>query len=294
VAAADAYVFSRHAYVPRELRGDHAEVIPPSIDPFSPKNQDLAPEVVLSILRHTGLVAGGDEGDAAPVFRRFDGSPGRVGRRCEVRRAGPPPGLATPLVLQVSRWDRLKDPLGVMRGFVEQVVADLDAHLVLAGPAVHAVTDDPEGRQILEEVDRARERLPHAVRGRVHLACLPMEDVEENAAIVNALQRHAAVIVQKSLQEGFGLTVTEAMWKARPMVASAVGGVLEQIEDGASGLLLRDPRDTAAFGRLVRQVLTDKEQAERLGRQARERVRRLFLVDRHLTQYFRLLERLIH
>ena len=131
-------------------------------------------------------------------------------------------------------------------------------------------------------------------RGRVHLACLPMADVEENAAIVNALQRHAAVVVQKSLQEGFGLTIAEAMWKARPVVASAVGGVLEQIEDGASGLLLGDPRDLAAFGRLVRQVLTDKDQARRLGQQARRRVQRRFLVNRHLNQYFRLLERLLH
>jgi trehalose synthase len=294
VAAADAYVFSRYAYVPPELRGAHAEVIPPSIDPFSPKNQDRAPGVVLSVLQHTGLVAADGGADAAPVFRRFDGSPGRVGRRCERRGVGPPPDPMTPLVVQVSRWDRLKDPLGVLRGFVEQVAADLEAHLVLAGPAVHAVADDPEGRQVLEEVDRQRERLPAAARGRVHLACLPMEDLEENATIVNALQRHAAVIVQKSLQEGFGLTVTEAMWKARPLVASAVGGVKEQIEDGTSGLLLQDPRDTAAFGRLVRQVLTDKDSAERLGRQARRRVRQLFLVDRHLTQYFRLLERLIH
>ena len=130
-------------------------------------------------------------------------------------------------------------------------------------------------------------------RGRVHLACLPMDDVEENAAIVNALQRHAAVVVQKSLQEGFGLTVTEAMWKARPVIASAVGGVLERIEDGTSGLLLCDPRDLAAFGQLVWQVLTDGDLATRLGRQARERVRRHFLLDRHLGQYCRLLERLI-
>jgi trehalose synthase len=293
VAGADAYVFSRHAYVPPELSGDRAHIIPPSIDPFSPKNQDLAPAVVRAVLQHVGLVVGDNPDGTSPVFRRFDGSSGRVERRGDVQSTGPPPSFDTPVVVQVSRWDRLKDPLGVMRGFAEHVVADLDAHLILAGPTVHSVTDDPEGHQILDEVEQAWRKLPHLERSRVHLACLPMADIEENAAIVNALQRHAAVVVQKSLQEGFGLTVTEAMWKARPVIASAVGGVLDQIEDGTSGLLLRDPRDLAAFGGLVRQALTDKALAERLGRQARQRVQRHFLVNRHLSQYFRLLERLI-
>src|SRR5262245_39404933 len=121
-----------------------------------------------------------------------------------------------------------------------------------------------------------------------------MADVEENAAIVNSLQRHAAVVVQKSLQEGFGLTVAEAMWKARPVIASAVGGIVDQIEDGTSGLLLCDPRDLAEFGRAVRELLSDKDRAGRLGRQAHRRVQRQFLVNRHLIQYVRVLERLVH
>src|SRR5262249_18485853 len=158
-------------------------------------------------------------------------------RRCDMRSTNPPPDFETPLVVQVSRWDRLKDPLGVLHGFAEHVAARLDADLILAGPTVHAVADDPEGHQVLDEVEQAWRNLPRVQRSRVHLACLPMADVEENAAIVNALQRHAAVVVQKSLQEGFGLTVTEAMWKGLPIIASAVGGVLEQIEDGRSGLL---------------------------------------------------------
>src|SRR5205823_12850281 len=97
VAAADAYVFSRHAYVPPELDSDRAEVIPPSIDPFSPKNQDLAPEVIRAILQHVGLVVGEKSGDAVPVFRRFDGSSARVDRHCDVQSTGPPPNFETPL-----------------------------------------------------------------------------------------------------------------------------------------------------------------------------------------------------
>jgi trehalose synthase len=294
VAEADAYVFTRHAYVPEQLRGDRVEIIPPSIDPFSPKNQDLAPEVVRAILQHVGIVVGEKPDDVVPVFQRFDGTPGRVDHRCDIESTGPPPDFDTPLVVQVSRWDRLKDPHGVMRGFAEHVAAQLDAHLVLAGPTVHSVTDDPEGQQVLDNVQRAWRDLPHFERSRIHLVCLPMADVQENAAIVNALQRHATVVVQKSIQEGFGLTVTEAMWKARPVVASAVGGVLEQIEDGKTGFLLHNPQDLDAFGRLVRQALTDKDRAQQIGLQARQRVQRHSLANRHLSRYVRLLERLLH
>jgi hypothetical protein len=152
-------------------------------------------------------------------------------------------------VLQVSRWDPLKDPLGVLQGFVRHVPDQLGAHLVLAGPAATSVSDDPESEQVLQQVRRAAAALPRAARGRLHLACLPMDDLEENGAMVNALQRRADVVVQKSLAEGFGLTVAEAMWKARPVLASRVGGIQDQITHGLSGLLLDDPNDLTAFGR---------------------------------------------
>src|SRR5204863_1265536 len=135
----------------------------------------------------------------------------------------------------------LKDPAGVLRCFAEYVQGD--AHLMIAGPSVAGVADDPEGAAVLEEVSARREALPPDRRARVHLASLPMDDVEENAAMVNAIQRRSDVIVQKSLAEGFGLTVAEAMWKARPMVASRVGGIQDQIEDEVSGVLIDDPTD---------------------------------------------------
>jgi trehalose synthase len=114
-----------------------------------------------------------------------------------------------------------------------------------------------------------------------------MDDPEENAIIVNALQRHARVVVQKSLAEGFGLTVAEAMWKARPVVASRIGGIQDQIEDGSSGVLLDDPADLAAFGAAVSGLLADTEHAERMGDAARERVRDGFLSSRSLLDYLR-------
>jgi trehalose synthase len=155
------------------------------------------------------------------------------------------------------------------------------------------VSDDPEGAHVLREALALREQLPDEPRSRLHLAALPMHDVEENAIIVNALQRHARVIVQKSLAEGFGLTVSEAMWKARPVVASRIGGIQDQVVDGETGLLLDDPHDLAAYGGAVTDLLRDPERAERMGRRARERVRDHFTSPRSLLDYLHLIRMLL-
>ena len=139
---------------------------------------------------------------------------------------------------------------------------------------------------MLREAIELRDRLPDEPRRRVHLASLPMEDSQENAVIVNALQRHARVVVQKSLAEGFGLTVAEAMWKARPVVASRIGGIQDQIVDGDSGVLIDDAHDLAAYGAAVTGLLTDPQRAERMGDRGRERVRDNFLSVRSLLDYF--------
>lgn len=282
VEAARTTIFSRRAFVPDFLRRT-ATIIHPSIDIFSPKNSPLSEETVRAILIHTGLVGGEAGGDRS--FRRADGAPGRVDRVADLISTGPRPGWDVPLVVQVSRWDPLKDPIGVMQGFASLMRACgcRDAHLILAGPSVHAVQDDPEGAETFNAVTDAWRKLPATERRRVTLAALPMADVDENAVIVNALQRHAAVLVQKSLQEGFGLTVTEAMWKGKPVIASGVGGIREQITHGVDGLLLDDPRDLVAFGELLRQALEDAPLAARLGAAAELRVRRHFLSLRQLS-----------
>ena len=138
-----------------------------------------------------------------------------------------------------------------------------------------------------------RDGLPPEVRSRVHYANLPMEDDEENAIMVNALQRHARVVVQKSIAEGFGLTVAEAMWKARPIVASRVGGIQDQIVDGETGILLDDPRDLAAYGAAVTDLLRDQALAERMGERARERVRERFTSVRSLLDYLAVIRALV-
>jgi trehalose synthase len=294
VTRADACVFSREAYVPDYCREMVTAVVPPSIDAMSPKNQEMEPGQVRAILRHVGLLAGGEDGDGEPVFEEPDGTLQRVERKCEVVSLGQLPDADTPLVVQVSRWDRLKDPVGVLRGFAEIGPGADEAHLILAGPSLDSVVDDPDGADVLAEVEAEWRRLPEGLRSRVHLACLPMQNLDENAAIVNALQRQATVIVQKSLKEGFGLTVTEAMWKGRPVVATATGGILDQIESGVTGMLLPNPLDLKAFGAMTLEMLNSPERAQQIGLAAHERVRKAFLENRHTLQYVDLLGRVLH
>jgi trehalose synthase len=280
----DAYVFSRAAFAPHWADPERVFVIPPSIDPFATKNQEMEQDEVEAVLRYVGLLAG-DGPPPRTTFTRPDGSPGRVDRHADVLQTGPPPPPEAPLVVQVSRWDRIKDMAGVMTGFARHVDATTDAHLLLAGPVVSGVADDPEGGAVLQDCIDVWRALPHAERARVHLACVPIRDPDENAVIINAMQRHAAVVTQKSIAEGFGLTVAEAMWKSKPIVASAVGGIVDQILDGQDGLLVADPLDLAEFGSDVRLFLEDTRFATRLGANARERARTQFLGDRHLEQW---------
>ena len=198
------------------------------------------------------------------------------------------PGPDDPVLLQVSRWDRLKDMAGVMRGFADHVVPSGGGYLMLAGPAVTEVSDDPEGAAVYGECLLQWHDLPPAARARVLLVTLPLDDIDENAAMVNALQRHATVIAQKSLAEGFGLTVSEGMWKGRPVIGSAVGGIIDQIADG-TGILLPDPADLQAFGRAASLLLGDQAEAARLGLAAHEYVRENYIGDIHLMRYAQLL-----
>ena len=284
VEPADAYVFSRAEYAWEGLDRGKVWLMPPAIDPFSAKNQELDPDTVEAVLRTLGLRDGPPE--TAPVFVRGDGTPDRVERPAELLQEEPLPAGAK-LVVQVSRWDRLKDPRGLLECF-ERYLDDPGVHLALVAPATGAVADDPEGAVVFGDVAESWRRLPDEARRRAHLVSLPMYDLDENGAMVNALQRRADVLVQKSLAEGFGLTVAEGMWKERPMVGSRVGGIQDQIVDGESGLLVDDPHDLAAFGRAIRSLLDDPELAARLGGAARERVMDRFLGIGRLKEYVEL------
>jgi trehalose synthase len=276
VGSADALVFSRRPHAPEWVPPDRLWVIPPSIDPLSPKNRSIPAGECVRVLTAAGLLSGDATGP---------------GCRALVQGA-PPPDPAARLVVQVSRWDRLKDMAGVMEGFA-RARPPADVHLMLVGPDVSEVSDDPEGAEVLAECVEAWRRLPEPVREHVSLVSVPMDDPVENATIVNAVQRHATVLTQKSLAEGFGLTVAEAMWKERPVVASAVGGIQDQVADGRDGLLISDPADLDEFAAALRRVLDDEDLAGRLGRAGQRRVLEEFLDDRHIAQYTALFDALL-
>ena len=289
--AVDQFVCSVERFAPDIVPRDRLTVIPPSIDPFAAKNEAMSPADVLRALRYVGLVNG--DGAAEPpmfTFTRRDGSPGTIDARVDDLGTGRAPA-DVPLVLQVSRWDKMKDMGGVMEGFAAHIDEMHDAHLVLSGPDARGVTDDPEGEQVLEDCLTRWERLPRAARERIHLSCVPMVDIDVAAIICNALQRHASIVVQKSLAEGFGLTVVEAMWKSRPVVGSAVGGIVDQIVPGETGYLVQDPHDLDEFADHLRNLLDNAARAAAMGEVGRERVIDRFLGDRHLEQWATLFAR---
>lgn len=216
-------------------------LIPPSIDPLSDKNKDLPQETIDSVLSKYRI----------PKDK--------------------------PIITQISRFDRLKDPLGVIEAYL-RVKKYSNCQLVLAGGSAD---DDPEGLQVLAEVkEKARQDKD------THILLLPQNNIE-----INALQRASTVIVQKSIREGFGLTVAEALWKAKPVVASNVGGIPLQIKHKYSGLLCHSI-EGASFA--IKQFLNSPEYAKRLGENGREHIRNNFLLTRHLRDYMLLFLSLYH
>ncbi|WP_309134162.1 glycosyltransferase [Cellulomonas sp.] len=239
-------------------------VVSPAVDPSAPKNRGLSPDEIGAVLAEIGLTADG-------------ASPGVT-----VTQEVPLPPDAR-VVLQVSRWDPLKDMPGVVRCAVG---LPPDVHLVLAGPDPADIRDDPEGRAVLAEVQGMLTELSDADRARVHLVTISLTRPELNALVVNALQRRADVVLQKSLEEGFGLTVTEAMVKGRAVVGSAVGGLRQQIADGRTGLLV-DPTDLHGVRAALARLLDDPVLRHELGTRARQAVLENYTMRRMAQDYRR-------
>ncbi len=217
-------------------------IIAPSIDPLSEKNRSLPPAEVQA------------------VRGRFNLDP------------------ELPVVVQVSRFDRFKDPLGVIEAY--RLASKLTPlQLVLAGGEA---SDDPEGQAVLQEVRRAAEGVPH-----IHVLLLPA-----NAdRTVNALQRTADIVLQKSLREGFGLTVAEGMWKGRPVIGGDVGGIRLQVINHYTGFLVRSPEGAALR---IRYLLHRRDMLEEMGQRARRFVWENYLITRHLREYLTLMVGLLH
>lgn len=252
---------SRAEFAPPQSSDIH--VVLPAIDPDSPKNRRLPEAEIGSMLASIGLI-----GDST------------IDAVASVEQEMPLPASA-PMVLQVSRWDPLKGMIDVLR-CLERFSSG--THLVLAGPEPSEIPDDPEGAAVLAQVRRTWSALPGEVRSRAHLVTMSMREPDRNALLVNALQRRADVVTQKSLQEGFGLTVTEAMFKGRAVVASDIGGIRAQIEHGRTGLLA-DPADHVGFADEVSRVLRDPALRHRLGEAAAASVTERFLIERLAADY---------
>ncbi len=217
-------------------------LISPSIDPLSDKNRDL------------------DENYVRSIFEKFNID------------------LTRPVITQISRFDYLKDPVGVIKAY-KLVKRYVDCQLVLAGGGA---TDDPEGERVLSDVQ-------HAAAGDKDIFVLllpPSSDLE-----INALQRGSTVVLQKSLREGFGLTVAEALWKRKPVIASAVGGIPLQIKHKYSGVLTHSIEGTAYW---IKQIINEPAFARELGKNGREHIRQNFLITRHLRDYLLLALSLYH
>jgi len=231
----DASVFSMSSFAQNLPNPQY--IIHPSIDPLSDKNRDLTDEEVERVLD-----------------------------KLEISRD-------RPIILQVSRFDSFKDPLGVIQAF-RMVRKQTSCQLVLVGGEA---TDDPEGPEILARVQEAAANVPD-----IHVLLLPPDSNHE----INALQRAATIILQKSIREGFGLTVTEAMWKGKPVIGGAVGGIVLQLRDYHSGFLVHSP-EGCAFR--IRYLLHRPEMAHRMGKIGKEFVRQHFLITRHIRDYLTLL-----
>ena len=235
----DVMILSHESYKKDDLPIEQ-RIIFPAIDPITPKNMEITEEETCKYLKKFGV--------------KTD----------------------KPFLLQVSRFDKWKDPEGVIKVW-SKVKEEIDCRLVLCG---NIATDDPEGGKLFQAVEKAAKK--YSTNDDVILLLL------ENNYLVNALQRKAAVVIQKSIKEGFCLAVTEAMWKETPVVASRVGGIPLQIKDGVNGFLL-EPNDTEGFANKIIKIMKDRDMAKEMGEKGKEIARENFFITRLLSDYLELL-----
>lgn len=295
----DHAVFSAAEYIPSYLVGK-ASVIHPAIDPLSHKNRELSTHKLVGILCNAGLMK-----NTHPVLTAdWDDRALRLhpdGRFVPAQEADGVGLMFRPIVTQVSRWDELKGWMPLLEGFLrlkQRYRRRKGAsgrrrrrieitRLVLAGPDPSAIQDDPEGEKVLTSLCRAFRGLKPEDQESVALLTLPMASGKQNQLMVNVIQRCSTVVVQNSLQEGFGLTATEAMWKRVPVMGSSACGLRLQIRDRIDGRLTGNPRDPDEIAATLDDMLAGPVQRELYGRNAQRRVYERFLVFTQVENWLR-------
>ncbi len=303
-AAYDHAIFSAPEYIPEYLTAC-SSVIYPAVNPLTNKNRDLSVHKIAGILTASALAT--NPGPVLPDPFRW------VAQRLQPNGIFAPAnmtddiGLLTrPIVTQVSRWDRLKGFRTLMKGFA-RLKADARANgndndrthrrrldlvrLVLVGPDPSSVADDPEGLEVLEDLKVVYAGLAPEVQRDVALVTLPMESRRDNALMVNAIQRTSSIVVQNSIREGFGLTVTEAMWKGIAVLSNYQAcGPRQQVRDDLDGRMITDPTDEVALARTLNAMLRSPDKRDAWGRSAQRRVYAEFLIFTQLRRWFRVLQ----
>jgi len=273
----DHFVFSLTSYVPKVLI-EKTSIIPPAIDPLSHKNRMLWMSKCLGILQQSGIIR-----EQLPLLY--------PNYKNQVRRVMPDGSFNTvnhdeeldiifhPTVLQISRWDRLKGFKELMEAFVlmkkeNQKKTDKTSlayrrirhtRLALGGPDPAFVSDDPEGMEVLNELIEQYKEMSPELQQSIALLLLPLDNPKENALIVNALQRCATIVVQNSIQEGFGLTATEAMWKQRPVLVSGAAGLRAQVQHDINGKINADPSNITQLAEALEEMLSNPKERDKWG-----------------------------
>ena len=300
----DHFVFSLPSYVPEVLK-DKTSIIPPAIDPLSHKNRMLWMSKCLGILQQSGIIR-----EQLPMLypnykhqvRRVmpDGSFEAVNHDSELDI------IFHPTVLQISRWDRLKGFKELMEAFVlmkkeNEKKADKTSlayrrirhtRLALGGPDPKFVSDDPEGMEVLNELIEQYKAMSVDLQRAVALLLLPLDNPKENALIVNALQRTATIVVQNSIQEGFGLTATEAMWKKRPVLVSGAAGLRAQVQHDINGKINPDPTDIPKLVKALEEMLSNPLERDKWGFNGQVRVINKFTLFSQIKSWLDLLSKL--
>ena len=302
--AYDHFVFSIPVYVPEKIK-DKTSIITPAIDPLSHKNRILHTDQCVDLLLQSGIISG-----RKPVLydvfkygvRRVmpDGSFNTVNHKSDLDL------IYRPTVTEISRWDRLKGFKELMEAFIvmkknneasgnpssvnyKRIKA---ARLVLGGPDPKFVTDDPEGAEVLNELLELYKSIDSSLQDDIAILLLPMDNPVENALIVNALQRFSNIVVQNSIQEGFGLTATEAMWKQRPVLVSGAAGLKFQVEDNRTGKINENPKDINQLASTMEFMLSNPKERDKWGFNGQLRVIKNFTLFSQIKAWLSVLSQL--